>query len=109
MHFISKAIIVSNGGKQNLHPQFYDWFPFMKNKKDRVILSDDFLQRFTFQKIMEKIHFNKMKKIVIIGGSASGFSAAWLLLNGPGLHESNIKFPTAKIKQLQNCSDCCKC
>jgi hypothetical protein len=58
---------------------------------------------------MEKIHFNKMKKIVIIGGSASGFSAAWLLLNGPGLHESNIKFPTAKIKQLQNCSDCCKC
>ncbi len=48
MHFISKAIIVSNGGKQNLHPQFYDWFPFMKNKKDRVILSDDFLQRFTY-------------------------------------------------------------
>jgi hypothetical protein len=39
-----------------------------------------------------------LKKIVIIGGSASGFSSAWLLLNGPGLHENSIKFPTAKIK-----------
>ena len=47
---------------------------------------------------MEKIHQNKLKKIVIIGGSASGFSAALLLINGPGLHENNIKFPTSKIK-----------
>ena len=47
---------------------------------------------------MEKIHQNKLKKIVIIGGSASGFSAAGLLINGPGLHENNLKFPTAKIK-----------
>ena len=29
--FISKGIVVSNGGKQTLHPAFYkEWFPFMK-------------------------------------------------------------------------------
>lgn len=47
---------------------------------------------------MEKIHVNKLKKIVIIGGSASGFSSAWILLNGLSVHETNSKFPTAKIK-----------
>ena len=61
---------------------------------------------------MEKIYTNKLKKIVIIGGSASGFSSACNLLNGPGLYENNAslnKFPNARIKQLLNCSECCIC
>lgn len=33
--------------------------------------------------MVEKINEKKMKKIVIIGGSHSGFSAAWMLLHGP--------------------------
>jgi hypothetical protein len=41
INFRSKAVVVSNGGKQTLHPYFYKvWFPFMKLKKERVILSD---------------------------------------------------------------------
>lgn len=44
--FRSRAVVVSNGGKQSIHPSFYKkWFPFMKQKKDRVILSDKFMRR----------------------------------------------------------------
>ena len=42
--FRCRAIVVSNGGKQKLHPSFYkDWFPSMREKKDRVFLSDQFM------------------------------------------------------------------
>lgn len=36
---------------------------------------------------MEKINSNKYKNIVIVGGSHSGFSAAWLMLNGPATYK----------------------
>ena len=38
---------------------------------------------------MERIKVNKLKNIVIIGGSASGWSSAWLLLNGPATYYKN--------------------
>ena len=55
----------------------------MLGKKDKVILSDQFLKRKSFKDIIHKINNKKIKNIVIVGGSHSGFSAAWLLLNGP--------------------------
>jgi hypothetical protein len=38
---------------------------------------------------MEKICQNKLKNIVIIGGSHSGFSCAWLILNGPASYKEH--------------------
>ena len=38
---------------------------------------------------MERIKEKKLKNIVIIGGSHSGFSAAWMLLNGPATYKKN--------------------
>ena len=66
---------------------------------------------------MERIHRNKYRNIVIIGGSASGFSSAWLLLNGPATYNRNNsvkgpelgEFPEAQLKQIANCRDCCSC
>ena len=62
-------------------------------KQDRVVLSDWVLKRQGFNKIIKKINAEKIKKIVIIGGSHSGFSAAWMLLNGPAdvLHNSHVR------------------
>jgi hypothetical protein len=42
---------------------------------------------------MERIHKENIKNIVIIGGSASGWSTAWLLINGPAnfQHNNSIK------------------
>lgn len=55
----------------------------MLGRKDRIILSDQFLKRKDFREIISKINDKRIKNIVIVGGSHSGFSAAWLLLNGP--------------------------
>ena len=44
MRFLSKAIVMSNGGRATLPKPFYkEWFPFMKGKEDKVILADNFL------------------------------------------------------------------
>ena len=57
----------------------------------------------------------KTKKIVIIGGSHSGFSCAWMLLNGPAAYYQNnagipiSKEPHANRKSIKNCLDCCQC
>lgn len=65
---------------------------------------------------MEEIVKNKQKNIVIIGGSASGFSCAWMMLNGPALYNRNNslgstdeKFPGAERKTISDCLDCCVC
>ena len=92
MTFRSKAIVLSNGGQQNLHPDFYSWFPFLESRKEDVIMSDYMLQREGFRKTIHRLKERNRKKIVIIGGSHSGFSAAWLLLNGPAdlLHNTHV-------------------
>ena len=74
---------------------------------------------------MKRIKEEKIKKIVIVGGSHSGFSSAWILLNGPAdlwhntaisnSHKVNHKegepyqFPGAVYKSSEKCSSCCVC
>ena len=61
------------------------------------------------------INEKKLKKIVIIGGSHSGFSCAWMLLNGPSAYYNNNagifvkKEPHSIRKAARNCLDCCQC
>jgi 6-phosphofructokinase len=59
----------------------------MEDRKDQVLLGDDFLKREIYKATMERINTQKLKKIVIVGGSHSGFSAAWLMLNGPATYK----------------------
>lgn len=60
MHFRSKAVVVSNGGSPSLPAQFYkEWFPFMTEKKHKVILADMFLKRQMYKETMLKINQNK--------------------------------------------------
>jgi hypothetical protein len=75
---------------------------------------------------VDTIKEKKIKKIVILGGSHSGFSAAWMLLNGPAdmMHNTHVKptvqndvidrkkafkFPDAVFKTIQDCAACCAC
>lgn len=64
---------------------------------------------------MNQIKEKNLKKIVIIGGSHSGFSCAWMLLNGPATYYNNNaglnieKEPYAMRKFVKNCIDCCHC
>jgi len=120
--FRSKGIVVSNGGHQALPPAFYkDWFPFMKDRQDRVLLPDQFLKRKVYKETMSLINTNKFKNIVIIGASHSGFSSAWLLLYGPATFKREnallrtgqpirtTHFPDAEQKSNPHCCECCDC
>ena len=70
------------------------------------VLSDHFLKK---QGFLENIRKLKPKsRVVIIGGSHSGFSCAWLLLNGPATANHN-SVPFANRKVQKQCKDCCIC
>ena len=110
---------------QNLHPDFYDWFPFLSSRKQDVLMSDYVLQKQGYIETIKRIKEMNRKRIVIIGGSHSGFSTAWLLANGPAdiLHNTHVtptvqyvkkntgkfEFPGAAFRTIQNCQRCCVC
>lgn len=109
VQFRSKAIVISNGGQQGLHPAFYrEWFPFMSDQKEKVVLADEFLRKNLYLEKIKLIKQNEYKNIVIIGGSHSGFSAAWMILHGPSTYNHNnsirktnfLKFPEAPLKHI---------
>ena len=49
--------------------------------KEKVIISDHFLKRDVYKSIMTRIKSQNLKNIVIIGGSHSGYSCAWMILS----------------------------
>ena len=81
-----------------MHPDFYNWFPFMADRKQDVLTSDYVLNKMGYLETIRRIKQENKKKIVIIGGSHSGFSAAWILLNGPAdiMHNTHVK-PTVQF------------
>lgn len=111
--FRSKVLIMSNGGVQGLHPEIFNWFPALSPEK--VITSDDLLRSQGFQNSIKYLNERKQKKVVILGGSHSGFSCAWMLLNGPAAYYNNNagiyvdKEPFASRKAAKACPDCCQC
>ena len=81
-----------------MHPDFYNWFPFMADRKQDVLTSDYVLNKMGYLETIRRIKQENKKKIVIIGGSHSGFSTAWILLNGPAdiMHNTHVK-PTVQF------------
>lgn len=122
VHFRAKSIVLATGGKQIVHPQFFSWFPDMVHKREQVITSDYFLKKEGFIKTMTALgHLQKhgvKKKIVIVGGSHSGFSCAWMLINQRPAHESDENYEKLNLngkplgatrRVVNNCQLCCQC
>ena len=87
VYFRSKAIVIGAGAKQGFPPQLHEWFPSLS--PDKLLPSDSLLQRQVYIETIAKLRALKRRpKIVIIGGSHSGFSCAWMLLNGPAMYNS---------------------
>lgn len=84
----------------------------MKGRHDRLIMSDEFLSKHHFFRHIDHIKKTGAKRITIIGGSHSGFSCAWMLLNGPATYKQLKSrnweggFPKMKIYQNQDCKVC---
>ena len=70
--------MIANGASQTVHPDFESWFPGNGHK---CVPSDSFLKKQLFCKQVAQL--KPKAKVIIIGGSHSGFSCAWMLLNGP--------------------------
>lgn len=82
----SKSVILATGGTQK-NNLYLDKIYRMKGSA-QVFLSDDVLQQTGYTDIVRAIS-NGKKKVLIIGGSHSGFSCAWILLNRP-CHYSKV-------------------
>lgn len=87
--FRCRAVVLANGGHQGLYPSFFKDFPFLKQNRQNLVLSGQFLRQDTFKALMQRIKANGYKNIVIVGGSHSGFSCAWMLLHGPATYNRN--------------------
>lgn len=85
--------MIANGATQTVHPDFEVWFP---NNGHKCVPSDSFLKKQIFCKQISSLKPNA--KVVIIGGSHSGFSCAWMLLNGPAANKFKMKAPNANRK-----------
>lgn len=85
INFKSKAVVMSTGGKASIPKEISEGIP-----ESKLILADDFLRKDGYNSFMQTLVSNPAKrKIVIIGGSHSGFSAAWVLLRGPAVFNHN--------------------
>ena len=85
LQFRSKAVVMSNGGKPSIPKEIYSGVP-----KEKLITADFLLRKNGYDSFMTTLTKNpKKRKIVIIGGSHSGFSSAWVLLNGPACFNHN--------------------
>ena len=118
IYFRSKAVVIAGGAKQGVDARATEWFPGLS--PERLIPSDNFLKKEAYLEWVDKLKRVKRPKVVIIGGSHSGFSCAWLLLNGPAMFQRCFKLldeetvakqdnrvPFASRKSIKNCLDCC--
>ena len=79
MNFKSKAVVISSGGKPSIPREIFN-----NISSEKLITADYFLRKDGFEAFINILNKNPTKRnIVIIGGSHSGFSSAWVLLNGP--------------------------
>jgi lysine/ornithine N-monooxygenase len=104
----TRCVVMATGGLQNNTAQLYSQIIKLKEEGD-VYNSDWILQKEGYMHLYHNILANKKKKVVIIGGSHSGFSSAWIMLNTPSSY-SNIKVGDDLTAKVDNkCETDCKC
>lgn len=120
----AKNLVLATGGKQDTLNPYYIKICETKGAEN-VFRSDYFLREEGYEKLFKvmlhsyinflknnptnnNLELIKKKKIVIIGGSHSGFSSAWILLNEPSTYKYIKKGQDYKQKYNPNCIDCIK-
>jgi hypothetical protein len=105
--FCSKLVVLALGGKQvrekALNEKIVGDLSLTGQLSGKVLLSDFVLTQDGVDKINSLLQNTLSKKIVIIGGSNSAFSAAWTLLNkvkGVQFSEGDIKILHRSLVKL---------
>jgi lysine/ornithine N-monooxygenase len=97
----SKVVVFATGGKQKLDTKLNKELLNIIDQSD-FYHSDYVLQEKGYQSLMQKLTVKK-RKVVIIGGSHSAFSCAWILLNEPAHY---LKVDTAGFYKAKECTKC---
>ena len=109
INFKSKAVVVSTGGKPSIPRDIFNSI-----SSDKLITADYFLRQDGFEAFISTLIKNPDKRnIVIIRGSHSEFSSAWVLLNGSSWFNHNkngwdLTFdetPNARVYKCKNKTD----
>jgi len=101
----SKIVVLANGARTFMHPKYLKDLNKVIKSGD-FFTSDNILQEQGYMKMISNLKGKKEKKVVIIGGSHSGFSAAWILLNGPSKFSIIGKEWKYKKGSCMSCSSC---
>ena len=98
--FYSQKVLMTIGGKQirekALAEKIVKDLSLQGKLSERVLLSDFVLTQEGVAEVSQRLQKSSRKNVVIIGGSNSGFSVAWMLLN----KLKGVKFSSSDIKLL---------
>ena len=97
--FSSQKVLLAIGGKQIREKAIEESIIqnlSLEKFADKVLLSDFVLTQVGVVEVSRKLQKSPRKNVVIIGGSNSGFSVAWMLLN----KLKKVKFSSDDIKLL---------
>ena len=109
VYFKSKAVVIASGAKQVIDPRFVtELYPESPARPvENLIPSDSFLKKEVYLAQMRRLKGTAHPKVVIIGGSHSGFSCAHLLLHGPASISPDVTIDRPKL--TRQCAECCHC
>ena len=102
-----KNLVLATGGKQRFQQKITT--EILKYKTQSEFMHSDYvLQEEGFNNLITTLNLKPKKKVVIIGGSHSGFSCAWILLNKPSSYKDIMvtSGPDYKIKYDIFCNNC---
>ena len=77
---------MAGGGQQSV-PEDIKLLGIKPKINKNFFIADDIMKKEGFFKLLNFINNNKVKEISIIGGSHSGLSSAWMLLNGSAMYD----------------------
>jgi lysine/ornithine N-monooxygenase len=110
----TKALILATGGRQKLSNKTTQEIKSLIGYKN-FFLSDHVLQEQGFKSLTYTLFSKVKKRVIIIGGSHSGFSCSWMLLNQPSNYKNILiddihpEYQAKFNKECPNCSEsfCC--
>jgi len=103
----AKHVVLANGGRPKIPSNITQILKILKDPSD-FYFSNNILQEYGYRSLIENLSKkeSKTKKIVIIGGSHSGFSSTWILLNRPSTYKHLLIGSDYQVKRKINCEVC---
>ena len=104
----TKALVLATGGRQKISNKTTSEIKSLIGENN-FFLSDSTLQEQGYKMLINNLINKKRKRVIIIGGSHSGFSCAWMLLNQPSNYRNILNEDIHMPYQARYNKDCPNC